>query len=58
MMLGQSLKKLLATQRLTTKNDAHKHTNKKVQTENMVDGEVTLKGWVFGQKQTRLLKKA
>jgi len=58
MMAVQSLKRSLATQRLTTKKDAHTHTNKTVQTENMVDGEVMLEGWLFRQKQTRLLKQA
>jgi len=52
-MAGQSLKSSLATQRLT-KKVAHTHT-KTVQTENMVDGKVVLKGWVLIQKQTRLL---
>jgi len=60
MMDGQGLKRSLATQMLT-KVGTHiqtQYTNKTVQTENMVDGEVVLKGWVLWQKQTRLLKQA
>ena len=30
------------------------HTNKTAQTENVSNGEVILKGWISGQKQTRL----
>ena len=32
----------------------HMHTNKTAQTENVSNGEVILKGWISGQKQTRL----
>jgi len=49
MMDGQGLKRSLATQMLT-KVGTHiqtQYTNKTVQTENMVDGEVVLKGWVL-----------
>ena len=33
----------------------HIHTNKTAQTENVLRGEVVLKGWIFG---TRLFKQA
>jgi len=36
----------------------HIHTNKTVQTENASNGEVILKGYISGQKQTRLSKQA
>jgi len=35
----------------------HIHTHTKLQTENMADGKVLLKGWVLWQKQTSLLKR-
>ena len=34
------------------------HTNKTAQTENVLNVEVILKGWIFEQEQTRLLKEA
>jgi len=60
MKVGHGLKRSLATQRPTMKkNDTHTiHTNKTVQTENVSNGEVILKGWISGQKQTRLSKQA
>jgi len=36
----------------------HIHTNKTAQTENVLSGEVILKGWIFGQEQTRLFEQA
>ena len=36
----------------------HIHTNKTAQTENVLNSEVILKGWIFGQEQTRLFKQA
>jgi len=36
----------------------HIHTNQTVQTENVANGKVILKGCISGQKQTRLSKKA
>jgi len=36
----------------------HIHTNKTVQTENVANGKVILKGCISGQKQTRLSKQA
>jgi len=36
----------------------HIHTNKTVQTENMLNGEVISKGCISAQKQTRLSKQA
>ena len=36
----------------------HIHRNKTAQTENVLNGEVILKGWIFGQEQTRLFKQA
>jgi len=40
------------------KKMTHIHTNKTVQTENVSNGEVILKGCIFGQKQTCLSKQA
>jgi len=35
----------------------HIHTNKTPQTENVLNGEVILKEWIFGQEQTRFFKR-
>jgi len=36
----------------------HIHTNKTAKTESVLNSEVILKGWIFGQEQTRLFKQA
>jgi len=60
-MAGQSLKRSLATgnAKINIKEKmTHTRTNKTAQTENVLNGEVILKGWIFGQEQTRLFEQA